>query len=112
MELHESLVDYQFISDNSTTNSGGHEDSNDRSSDIEDPKLKLLMMRNYFSKKDIISAIVGYNNMVNRDYKITQNDARRYYVRCAKNTWSFRVNFNFRRNQFGHHHLLLHMIVI
>ena len=111
MELHESLVDYQFISDNSTTNSGGHEDSNDRSSDIEDPNFELLTKKSYLSKKDIIFAIVEYNNIVNRDYKITQNDARRYYVRCAKNTCSFRVSTLDGIN-LGHHHLLLHMIVI
>ena len=101
MELDDNLVDYQSISDNSTTNNSSHEDSSDRSSNIEDPKLELLTKRSYLSKKDIISTIAEYNNMVNWDYKITQNDARRYYVRCAKNTCSFRVNFNFRRNQFG-----------
>jgi hypothetical protein len=89
MEFDDSLVDYQSNSGSSTNNSGSHENSSDRSLDIEDAKLESLTKRNYSRKKDIICAIVEYNNMVNWDYRITQNDARCYFVRCIKNTCIF-----------------------
>ena len=48
IELDEILVDYQSNNDNSTNNTGNHEDNSDRSLGIEDVKLEILMKRSCF----------------------------------------------------------------
>jgi hypothetical protein len=78
-------------------------DSDDTSTDAVDLSvvpLDPLINRTYSSKSDIISALIQYHHLYQRDYLPKQNDARRYYVKCTLSTCEFHANFNFRDNNF------------
>ena len=52
------------------------------------------------AKVTLLIVVAEYNKLMHREYKIIQNDAGRYYVRCKYTMCQFRLNFNFRNNQF------------
>ena len=54
----------------------------------------------YSSKDDIIARVVLYHKTCNKEFKLVQSDKRRYLCKCPIEGCDFRLNFNFKDNNF------------
>lgn len=55
----------------------------------------------YFSKNDIKVAVQKYHSDSRRSFQILKSDQRRYYIRCSVSNCPFKLNFNFRNNNWS-----------
>lgn len=64
----------------------------DASSDKED---SFFATRTYRCKDDLVAAVVEYNHLHGRAYRVVTSDKRRYQARCADDQCAFVVRFAF-----------------
>jgi hypothetical protein len=74
-------------------------DTSNDSTDPHDIPLNFFD-RMYFSKKDIKNVVQSYHRLTQKSFKLVHSDKRRYYVKCTMDQCSFKLNFNFRENNF------------
>ncbi|KAL3674910.1 hypothetical protein V7S43_000836 [Phytophthora oleae] len=64
-------------------------------SDDDQPRANFFDEQSYTSKQDIVQAVIRYNRIVNKPFRVISSDKRRYKATCTQDGFEFVVQFAF-----------------